>query len=344
MTQRVSRGVFVLAVSAIAAVILVALSLTWSSLSIPIGDVVRALFGGDVDPTTATIVRGVRLPRTLAAAGVGAALGLAGLIVQTLFRNPLADPFVLGISSGAGLGVALAVLAAGTSRDVFGVASDLARAGTVVAAFMGSLAVLSVVLVVASVVRQQSVVILFGVVIASVVEAATSILVYFADEQRTRAFVEWSFGSFQRVRGEELLWVSGAGVISLLVVMVRARSLDALLLGEDYARTMGVRVRQTRITMFVAAALCTATAVAFAGPIAFLGLAIPHVARSVLGDVRHVLLAPLCVLIGASLGMGCGILAELPGSSASLPANAATALIAGPIVLWVLTRVRTELT
>lgn len=333
-----------LALLALAAgcVILLLLTLLWGSVSVPSREVVRILLGEESQPAWESIVLQLRLPRALAAALIGAALGLAGLEMQTVFRNPLAEPFILGVSAGASLGVAMVVLAGGGALDLFGVRGLLGALGMVGAAAVGAGVILALMLLVSSRVAEVSVVLVLGVVLAAIVGALVTLLVFFADPERTRAFVEWGFGSFARVTLEDLGILApilglGAGLAALSI-----KDLNALLLGEGYARTLGISIPAARLRILGSASLLSAATVAFAGPIGFLGIAVPHLARGLFATADHRVLLPATLLFGALFGLGCGLLAELPGSATLFPVNAATALLCGPVVFWVLLRLARE--
>ncbi len=326
---------------AIAVVVLSLVSLTWSSVSVPIGEVFDILFGGEASKASwETIILDLRLPRTLTAIFVGSGLGVAGLMLQTVFRNPLADPFIMGVSSGAGLGVAVVVLGAGTAVDTFAVTGWLRGLGVVAAAWAGALVVLGVMLAVATWVKDNSIVLLLGVMIGAFIEAMITILVFFADKEKTRAFVQWSLGSFQGVRSAEIPILGSVVVIGLVAAASLGKPLNAMLLGERYARSLGANVAAVRLVVLTTASLIAASVVAYAGPIAFLGIAVPHLARGLLRTSDHRILIPGSALVGAALALACGLLAEFPGSAIALPINAATALLGAPVVVWVLLRMR----
>ncbi len=341
--SRVRRQMTVFALLAVLGVGAIMLSLSWSSVNIPIDQVVSILLGREVQKSTwETIVMDIRLPRVLTAMLVGTGLGLAGLQMQTVFRNPLASPFTLGVSSGASLGVALVTLASPTSAEIFsGVGSGLFNnLGTVAGAALGSAAVLAIMLAVASRVGDMVVVLLLGVVMASLIGAIVTILIFFANEQQTREFVEWGLGSFNRVRWDEMPFLSASIGIALVLAAITTKPLNALLLGENYARSMGLNVKWARVVIMGSASIMAGAVVAYTGPIGFLGIAIPHIARGVFGTSDHRVLVPGSILVGIAVALACGILAELPNSSLNLPINAATALFGGPVAMWVLLKAR----
>ena len=341
--SRIRRQLAVFALLVILGIAAVIASLSWSSVSIPVDQVLTILLGGEAEKRSwQTIVMDIRLPRVLTAMLVGTALGLAGLQMQTVFRNPLASPFTLGVSSGASLGVALVILVSPTSAGVFsGVGGNFfTNLGTVAGAALGAAAVLSVMLIVASRVGDMVVVLLLGVVMASLIGAIVTILIFFANEQETREFVEWGLGSFTRVRWGEMPYMSSSIGIALVLAVLTIKPLNALLLGDNYAQSMGLNVKWARVVIMGSASLMAGAVVAYAGPIGFLGIAIPHIARGVFGTSDHRILVPGSILVGIAIALACGILAELPNSSLNLPINAATALFGGPVAIWVLLKAR----
>ena len=341
--SRIQRQLAVFALLVILGIAAVIASLSWSSVSIPVDQVLAILLGGEAEKRSwQTIVMDIRLPRVLTAMLVGTALGLAGLQMQTVFRNPLASPFTLGVSSGASLGVALVILVSPTSAGVFsGVGGNFfTNLGTVAGAALGAAAVLSVMLIVASRVGDMVVVLLLGVVMASLIGAIVTILIFFANEQETREFVEWGLGSFTRVRWGEMPYMSSSIGIALILAVLTIKPLNALLLGDNYAQSMGLNVKWARVVIMGSASLMAGAVVAYAGPIGFLGIAIPHIARGVFGTSDHRILVPGSILVGVAIALACGILAELPNSSLNLPINAATALFGGPVAIWVLLKAR----
>ena len=320
------------------------------SISIPFAatlDVLGAVFTGSTDAAAGdeavwtTVVRQIRIPRTLTALLAGAALGIAGLQMQTLFRNPLADPFVLGVSSGASFGVAAVVLVAGTGVTVFtaglGWLGELGLAG---AAVVGAAVVMALVLALSMRVRSIVTVLIVGLLVGQLVGALITILISAAEEQYIDQFVRWGFGSFRGVTWSELRILAPAVAVGILIAMLSVKQLNVLLLGDSYARSLGVHVRRAQLVTMLGAALLAGSVTAFAGPIAFLGVAIPHLARGLFRTSDHRVLAPAVILCGGMLALAAEIVAQLPGISSVLPLNAVTALIGAPVVLSVLLRRR----
>ncbi len=313
----------------------VLLALVLGSVPLPPKDVLVALFAsvspGEEFSLATVIVQQVRLPRVLTAAGAGGALALAGLLMQTVFRNPLAGPGVLGVNAGAGLGVAFVILA--------GVGAGLA-APTVTAAIAGAMAVLVVVMIVHQVVQQPVVVLVLGLLFGYAASAITTILLAGSAVDGLERYVQWSFGSFALAPGAGPLTLLLATLVITVPLTVVAPRLDALLLGSSYAESLGIHAQRLERTLLLTAGVLTGIVTALTGPISFLGVAVPHIARGYLHTSRHRLLVPTTVLIGAILAILADLLARLPGSEATLPLNAVLAVLGVPVVLIVVLRPR----
>ena len=272
----------------------------------------------------------------------GAALAVAGLLMQTLFRNPLADPFVLGISSGASLGVALVVLGGGAAARAgagaivgSGVAGAVGGVSHVVAAIAGAVLMLLVVVFAARRVSTLTLLIL-GVLVGYAASALVSILLRVAAPENVQSYVIWTLGEFAGVSWGEAAILAPALVVGLVMAAVAVKPLNALLLGETYARSMGVAVERNRIWLIACTAVLAGAVTAFCGPIGFLGIAVPHLARGLLHTSDHRVLVPGTALLGASLALFADLLTQLPGGSRMLPLNAITALLGAPVVVWVI--------
>jgi iron complex transport system permease protein len=316
------------------------LSLIIGSVNIPLNDVVTILLGGEPARTSwATIVLNFRLPKALTAALAGSGLAVAGLLMQTLFRNPLADPFILGISSGASLGVALVLLAVGTTGATLlaglGLLGDL---GLVTASALGAGLVLALVLLVARRVRSTMTLLILGVMLGYVTSSLVSILAHFSIADRIQTYVNWTFGSFGGVTWSQMGLFAGVMLGGLALAYLSVKPLNALLLGEAYARSMGVNIRLVRRMLILSAALLAGAVTAFCGPIGFLGVAVPHLCRALLGTSDHRVLLPASTLLGGALALLADLIAQAPGSQIVLPLNAITALIGAPVVVWVILR------
>lgn len=325
------------------------LSIAIGSVSIPVRDVVQVLSGGEATRDTwRTIVLQIRLPKALTATLAGAALALAGLQMQTLFRNPLADPYVLGVSSGASLGVAVAVLGAGVLSGVAAGAnfaaglSVFSALGVVGAASIGALLVLLLTLVLSRFIQNNLTLLVFGLMIGYFTSAIVSVLLFFSNPERMQSYLLWTFGSFGGTTWAQLQVMAPVIVIALLTASLSAKAMNTLLLGETYARSLGLNLTAARFWITATASILAGTVTAFCGPIGFLGIAVPHLARYVLRSADHRRLAWACMLIGAVLALFCDLATHF--GNIALPLNATTSLIGAPVVLWVILRRRANKT
>ena len=313
-------------------VILFVLDLLIGSVHIPLRDILGAIVGAEVDPATRLIVLDIRLIKTIVAILTGIALSVSGLQMQTLFRNPLAGPYVLGISSGASLGVAIFIL----GMPLLGVASNstLSSVGTAGAAWLGSALILAFVASVSTRIKDIMVILILGMMISSGVSAVVQILQYLSNEEALKSFVIWTMGSLGDVTTNQLHLMLPAVLIGLVVSVAVIKPLNLLLLGEQYARTMGLNVRRSRYLIFLSTTLLAGTVTAFCGPIGFVGLAIPHIARMLFCNADHRILLPASALCGAVILLACDIVSKW----LTLPINTITALLGIPIVIWVVIR------
>ncbi|MEH2072140.1 MAG: iron ABC transporter permease [Nostoc sp.] len=316
------------------------LDLTLGSVDIPINEVMKILLVQESEKATwANIILKFRLPKALTATLAGAALGVSGLQMQTLFKNPLAGPFVLGISSGASLGVALVVLTASVTTPTLladlGIIGDF---GLVIAASFGAAFVLGVMLVVSRRVQDTMTLLILGLLFGYATSAIVSILLQFSSKERIQSYIMWTFGSFAGVTWRQLVVLIPVIVLSLLVALLQSKSLNALLLGESYARSLGLTVQKARFSIISIASILAGAITAFCGPIAFLGVAIPHLCRSLFNTSDHRMLIPSVIIMGAILALIADLFSQLWVSQMVLPLNAITALIGTPVVTWVILR------
>lgn len=319
------------------------LSLVVGSTWVPIHRVIDVLMGSAAPRDGAAIVvETIRLPRSLTAALAGAALGIAGLQMQTLFRNPLADPFALGISAGASLGVALVVLGTGYgAAAAFGATMGVTGDALItVAAIAGAALVLGLVLIVSSRIGNPTTVLILGLMFGYAVSAVVTVLVGASQPERLQQWALWGFGSFSGVTWQRLRMFAPLTILGVAIATLTTKQLNALLLGENYARSMGVAVRRARFLTMIGASVLGAVVTAFCGPIAFLGIAVPHLCRGLLGTSDHLVLVPAVVLMGAIVALVAQVVALLPGGGAVLPLNAVTSLLGAPVVVFVLLRGR----
>jgi iron complex transport system permease protein len=336
--RREAAGLLLLA-AAVAVLFLTSLAI--GSTPLPIGQVFDVLAGRG-DEASTLVVQTIRLPRSLTAVLAGAALGVAGLQMQTLFRNPLADPFALGVTAGASFGVAVVFLGSGAgAAAVFGAASGLAGDALVIAAAIaGSFSVLALVLAVSLRVASPTTVLILGLMFGYAVSALVTVLVGGSRPERLMQWAQWGFGSFAGVTPDRLWLFVPLVLIGLAVAGATTKQLNALLLGENYARSMGVSVRGVRLVTMAGASVLGAVVTAFCGPIVFLGVAVPHLCRGLLGTSDHRALVPAVILMGALVALVAQIVALVPGSGGVLPLNAVTSLIGAPVVVTVLLRAR----
>lgn len=324
--------------------LLFCLGLAFGSVRIPLGEAAGMLIGRPAsDPVWQDIMTQLRMPRCLTASLAGAALALSGLLMQTLFRNPLAGPYSMGISSGATLGVALAVLAgagASTLPGVPGLDRIGAQLGVAGSAIAGAGLVMLLVLAVARRIRSNTTLLILGLMFGQLAGSLVSVLQAFSDAERIRAFTFWGFGSYAGVTWDQLPVLAAAVGSGCLLAALCAKPLNALLLGWTYARTLGVRVRALRLSLLAATSVLAGAVTAFCGPVAFIGLATPHLCRGLFRTADHRILIPACVLLGASLSLAADLAARMPGGGRALPLNAVTALIGAPVVIWILARRR----
>jgi len=326
------RILFALIFIALCACFLVSISL--GSVYIPLKDTVNILFGGEGSQDSwSYIIWNYRIPKAFTAVLVGTGLSLSGLLMQTLFRNPLAGPFVLGISSGASLGAALLIMGSGIIT-YFSI-NNLTLA---LAASFGSFLVLLVVMLVASRIKDTMALLIIGLMFGSITAALVSILAYFTDAEKLQQYIFWTFGSVGNLSANQLLILGGVITFGILLSIMQIKPLNALLLGENYAISMGITLKKTRLYLIIATGLLAGAITAFAGPIAFIGLAVPHLTRQLFASTNHSVLIPAVCLYGAILMLICDILAQIPGSIYVLPINAVTALIGAPVVIWLLVK------
>lgn len=314
------------------------LNLVLGSVHIPLRSVGNIVFGwGDEPVVWQNIVWKSRIPQSLTALVAGAGLSVSGLQMQTVFRNPLAGPSVLGISSGASLGVASVILLSGS---IGGIAlSKLGYIGEIaltIAATAGALSVMTIIVFVSQKVRGSVTLLIIGVMIGYVANAIIGVFKYFSVEEDIRAYVIWGLGSFARVSGNQMtLFISIMAVLIPLSFLL-IKTLNLLLLGESYAKNLGLNIKRARLYVISCSGILTAIVTAYCGPVIFLGLAVPHLCRGLLRTSDHRILMPAAVLTGSSLALLCNLIARMPGFEGALPVNSITALIGAPIVVYVL--------
>ena len=317
--------------------------LALGSVKIPIGDVVNILWHNEHENIAwQKIIEYIRLPKGFTAILAGAALSVGGLQMQTLFRNPLAGPSVLGITAGASLGVAIVMLASGAATNAFAI-KQLGISGSwliVLASTMGSALVLLIILGISMQIKDNIVLLIVGIMVGNVTISLISVWQYFSSPEEIQDYLIWTFGSLGGVIEDQLLILSIIVFAGLFVSLIASKSLNVMLLGENYARSMGLSTSYLRVTVILATSLLAGSVTGFCGPIGFIGIAVPHLTRSLLNTSDHRFLIPSSALMGALLMLICDIIAQLPGSQTTLPINAVTALVGSPIVIWVIMKNR----
>lgn len=338
------RGKYTILVFAITISILVflLLNLLLGSVAIPFRSVWNILTGGEGDPVAwQNIILKSRLPQALTALVAGAGLSISGLQMQTIFRNPLAGPSVLGISSGASLGVAFVVLLSG---QLGGVAlSRLGFIGEValsIAAIVGALSVMGLIVLASRKVAGSVTLLIIGVMIGYIANAVIGVLKFFSVEEDIKAYVIWGLGSFARVSGNQMMLFVTIMAVIIPLSFLLIKPLNLLMLGDGYARNLGLNINRARVWVIICAGVLTAIVTAYCGPIIFLGLAVPHLCRAIFQTSDHRVLMPASMLVGASLALLCNLIARLPGFEGALPVNSVTALVGAPVVASVLFRKR----
>ncbi len=337
-----SKGIFLL-ISILICLVLFSLDLGLGSVHIPPLDVLKILSGLEVENELwYKIIFMIRLPKALSAILAGSALAVAGLQMQTLFHNPLAGPSVLGITAGASLGVALVMLSGGGAASLYAI-RQLGVGGSwliVMASALGAGMVMSLILLISVRLKDNISLLIVGIMIGNISISVVSIWQYFSDPEQIQDYLMWTFGSLGGVTSSQLGIFSMVIIVGLVMAFTSSKSLNTLLLGENYARSLGLNIRFTRFFLILTTSLLAGAVTGFCGPIAFVGIAVPHISRSVLGTSDHRILIPASLIIGAMLMLACDIIAQLPGSQISLPINAITALLGSPIVVWVILKSR----
>lgn len=311
--------------------------IVFGSVSIRLQDVLSTVFGGPADESASRIIMRFRIPKAITALLAGAALGASGLQMQTLFRNPLAGPYVLGISSGATLGVAIFLLGAPLLGQDSQWIRDIGMTG---AAWAGAACVFLMITAVSRRIKDIMVILILGMMFGSVAGAVVEFLQYFSAESAVKSFVVWTMGSLGGVTSAQTAIMAPVIIIGLVISLLSVKSLNLLLLGENYARSMGLDLSRSRAAIMVSTTLLAGTVTAFCGPIGFLGLAVPHIARMILARADHRTLMPASMIIGSLLMLLCDMASQLPASGMNIPINTVTALVGIPVIITVIVRNR----
>jgi len=336
MSKNLTGIIFLLLVILI---LLTILNISLGSVYIPFQKIIATLTGQSIDNEGwHNIIVQFRLPKAITAILVGSGLGISGLLMQTLFRNPLAGPFVLGISSGASLGVAIAILAGMT----FGIGlTQMGIGGSwilTISASLGAILVLAVVILVSLKVQDSMSLLIIGLMFGSATSAIVTVLQFFSKAESIQAYLIWTFGSLGGVTWEELKIFIPVVAITLAVSFMLSKTLNTLLLGDNYARSLGVNIYTSRLIIIIVTAVLAGTITAFCGPIAFIGIAIPHITRLIFNTANHKILFPMVILCGAILMLVCDMIAQMPGKEYTLPINAVTSVFGAPLVIWLVVR------
>lgn len=311
-------------------------NISFGSITIPFREVFNSLTGGQASKSTwEYIIINYRLPKAITAILVGMGLSVSGLLMQTLFRNPLAGPYVLGLSSGASLGVAFVILGAGLLPPFLSTIL-LSSYGVVLASTIGSSIVLLAVLVVSQRLRDTMAILIVGLMFGSFTSAIVGVLTYFSSAEQLQKFTFWSMGNLGNLSWSSIVILTVCVGIGLLLSLFSIKPLNALLLGENYARSLGLNFKKTRLIIIFATSILAGSITAYAGPIAFIGLAVPHIAKLVFQTSNHSVLYWSTLLLGASIMLICDVISELPGVEITLPINAVTSIIGAPVVIWLL--------
>ncbi len=311
-------------------------NISFGQVAIPIKEVFKSLFGVSANKETwEYIIINFRLPKAITAILVGIGLSTSGLLMQTLFRNPLAGPYVLGLSSGSSIGVALVILGASTLPTFFSEIL-LSQYGIILASCLGSFFVLLLVLLVSNKLRDTATILIVGLMFGSFASAFVSILTYFSSAEQLQKFTFWSMGSIGNLSWNNIIILSISVFIGLLISLFSIKSLDAFLLGENYARSLGLNIKKSRLTIIIATSILAGSITAFSGPIAFIGLAVPHLAKLLFQTSNHKILFFGTLLIGAIIMLFCDMISQMPGMDFTLPINAITSIVGAPVVIWLL--------
>ena len=334
MRERRVRNALVMPGLVLLAVILFIADLLLGSTRVEPSEIFTALFGNG-DQGVEIIVMQFRLPKAVTALLAGAAMSVSGLMMQTLFRNPLAGPDILGVSSGAGLGVAVTLL---TLTPLFTLSSEslLAGWGLILAAWTGAGAVMLIIMAVSARMRDIMTVLIVGILLASAISAVVSLLQYFSNEAMLKTYVIWTMGNLGNISYNQIRTLTLATAAGLFIAFLMVKPLNAMLMGETFSRTVGVEMQKTRVLVLASASILAGSVTAFCGPLAFIGVAVPHIARLLLGTTDHRILMPGTAVCGSAILLLSDIISNSPGGGHIIPVNSVTSLIGIPVVLWII--------
>ena len=319
-------------------VILFILNLVMGSIRIPVSDVFSILLGDESEKASwRFIVLESRLPQAITAVLCGGALAVSGLMLQTAFRNPLAGPSIFGINSGAGLGVALVMLLLGGSISA-GSVSISGFVAILIAAFIGAMAVMAIIFFFSNIVRNNVMLLIIGIMIGYISNSAISLLNFFATDEGVKSYMVWGMGSFGGVSMKTMPVFASVSILGLIGTLLLIKPLNALMLGDRYAENLGIDILRTRNWLLIVTGLLTAITTAFCGPVAFIGLAVPHIARLILTTDNHRVLLPATILCGAVIALICNLICFLPGENGVIPLNAVTPIMGAPVIIYVIAK------
>lgn len=318
--------------------IVLAMNISFGSVAIPLKDIVNILLNKSIsNENWQIIITEFRIPKAITAIFAGSALAVSGLLMQTLFRNPLADPYILGISSGASLGIAILILL--VSLGGFSTIL-LSNWSFIIAAAIGAFSIMLLVVIMASKIKNTMSILIIGLMFGSFASAIISIMAYFSSASQLQQFIAWSFGNLGNHTSQELWIYFGFYIIGIVPLLFLIKPLNSLLLGENYAQSLGVNIKNVRFSILVITSLLTGLVTAFSGPIAFVGLAVPHLTKLIFNTSNHLILIPAVLINGAILMLISDTIAQLPNIEYTLPINAITSLFGAPIVIWLIVRKR----
>lgn len=339
MIEKMQNRNWLFVILAVLALVFFTLDIMLGSVPIPPREVFKIIFFNESENQAwLFIIEKIRLPKAFTAILAGCGLSVSGLQMQTLFRNPLAGPSELGITAGAGLGVAAVMLAGGGSTSIYAI-SQLGISGSwliICMASLGSGLVLSLILLISGRIRDNITLLIVGVMVGTITLSIISIWQYFSQPEQLQEYIMWTFGSLNGISSNQLYVLSGVVSFGLILSYFSSKSLNALLLGENYARSMGLTIGRTRLIIMACTSILTGSITAFCGPIGFVGIAIPHITRSLFGTSDHRILIPATCLTGTALLLLCDIIAQLPGTQSVIPINIVTSLLGAPIVIWII--------
>lgn len=337
-----NKGTVFLLISTLLIILLFCVSMIIGAVDIPVSEVISILSGKTSEKASwQYIVLQSRLPQAITAMLCGGALAVSGLMLQTAFRNPLADPGIFGINSGASMGVALVMLLLGGNITA-GTLSLTGFVATLFAAFVGAMLVMALILFFSTIVRNNVMLLIIGIMIGYITSSGISLLNFFATEEGVQSYMVWGLGNFGGVTMDQMPVFASICILGLITSLLLIKPLNALLLGEQYAENLGVNTLRVRNYLLVVTGLLTAITTAYCGPISFIGLAVPHIARMLLGTDNHQWLMPATILTGAVIAMLCNILCVLPGDNGIIPLNAVTPIIGAPVIIYVIAKQRKD--